>query len=108
MIKLVLLLLMTLLGSLGGVFFKRCTSRGFKITKYFIVNLGIGGILYVLGALLNIWLLKLLPYTITYPLTAITYLWTLVFSYYFLSEALNRKKILGVTLIIFGACLLVL
>lgn len=108
MIKIALLLIMTLFGSLGGFFFKRCTSRGFKITKYFIVNLGIGGVLYVAGALLNIWLLKLMPYTIVYPLTAITYIWTLIISYYFLSEKVNTRKVFGVLLIIIGACLLVI
>ncbi len=84
MIKLSLLLVMTLLGSLGGFFFKGCTSLGLKISKFFILNLGIGGILYVAGALLNIWLLKLMPYTIVYPLTSITYRWTLILPYYYL------------------------
>ncbi|WP_332237507.1 EamA family transporter [Sporolactobacillus sp. KGMB 08714] len=102
-----LLIFMTLLGSLGGFFFKRCTARGLRLSLYFIVNLGIGGIFYVAGALLNIWLLKLLPYTIVYPLTAVTYIWTLVFSYFFLSEKISRRKMFGVLLIIFGACLLV-
>lgn len=107
MIKITLLLVMTLLGSLGGFFFKRCTSQGLKISKFFILNLGIGGILYVAGALLNIWLLKLMPYTIVYPLTSITYIWTLIISYYFLSEKLNLRKVTGLLLIVLGACILV-
>ncbi|GGL45409.1 EamA family transporter [Sporolactobacillus putidus] len=102
-----LLISMTLLGSLGGFFFKRCTSRGLSLSLYFAVNLGIGGAFYVAGAMLNIWLLKLLPYTIVYPLTAVTYIWTLVFSYFFLSEKISKRKMFGVFLIILGACLLV-
>lgn len=107
MTEAILLIAMTLLGSLGGYFFKRCSARGLKLSLYFIINLGIGGTLYVAGAVLNIWLLKLLPYTIVYPLTAVTYIWTLIFSYFFLSEKINRRKVFGVLLIILGACLLV-
>ncbi|WP_100487518.1 EamA family transporter [Sporolactobacillus pectinivorans] len=108
MIEAALLIIMTMFGSLGGYFFKRCTMKGIGLSMYFLVNLGIGGIFYVSGALLNIWLLKMLPYTIVYPLTAITYIWTLVFSYFFLREKINRRKISGVLLILLGACLLVI
>jgi EamA-like transporter family. len=107
MIDITLLVAMTILGSLGGYFFKRCTMNGLKLSFFFMINLGIGGIFYVSGALLNIWLLKLLPYTIVYPLTAVTYVWTLIFSYFLLGEKINRRKITGVFLILFGACLLV-
>ncbi|WP_353947625.1 EamA family transporter [Sporolactobacillus sp. Y61] len=107
MTELILLISMTILGSLGGYFFKRCTLNGLRLSIYFLVNLFTGGLFYVSGAILNIWLLKLLPYTVVYPLTAITYIWTLVFSYLFLQERINLRKITGVLLIIFGACLLV-
>lgn len=103
LIKLVLLLCMTLLGSLGGFFFKKCTSRGLKLSGFFILNLGIGGVFYVLGALLNIQLLKMMPYTIVYPLTSITYIWTLILSSFFLSEKMNRRKWFGILLVITGA-----
>ncbi|WP_206663544.1 EamA family transporter [Sporolactobacillus shoreae] len=108
MIETALLIVMTMLGSLGGFFFKRCTMRGLSLSLYFVVNLGVGGLFYVSGALLNIWLLKLLPYTIVYPLTAVTYIWTLIFSFFFLKEKINKRKISGVLLILLGACLLVI
>lgn len=108
MIETTLLVAMTMLGSLGGYFFKRCTENGLKLSLFFIINLSIGGFFYVSGALLNIWLLKLLPYTIVYPLTSVTYIWTLIFSYFFLGEKINRRKIAGVLLILAGAFLLVI
>lgn len=93
LIKLVLLLCMTLLGSLGGFFFKKCTSRGLKLSGFFILNLGIGGVFYVLGALLNIQLLKMMPYTIVYPLTSITYIWTLILSSFFCRKNEQEKMV---------------
>lgn len=108
MIESMLLAAMTMLGALGGYFFKRCTQKGLKLSLFFTLNLSIGGCFYVGGALLNIWLLKLLPYTIVYPLTSVTYIWTLIFSYFFLGEKINRRKIIGVLLILAGAFLLVI
>lgn len=97
---------MTILGSLGGYFFKKASSHSLGFNKGFSINLCLGGIFYVLGALLNILLLKFLPYTIVYPLTSITYLWTMILSYFLLSEKITLKKIVGVSLIGFGSLLL--
>src|SRR4051794_12943715 len=97
---------MTFLGSLGGYFFKRASSHSLGLNKDFLLNLFVGGILYVLGALLNILLLKYLPYTVVYPLSSITYLWTMLLSYFLLSERISTKKICGVILIGLGSFLL--
>ncbi|WP_310196946.1 EamA family transporter [Neobacillus niacini] len=98
---------MTFFGSLGGYFFKKASSHSLGFNKGFLFNLCLGGFFYVLGALLNILLLKYLPYTIVYPLTSITYLWTMILSYFLLSEKINYKKIGGVSLIGLGSFLLV-
>ncbi|MEH7354719.1 EamA family transporter [Neobacillus drentensis] len=97
---------MTFLGALGGYFFKRASSHSLGFNKGFLLNLCLGGIFYVLGALFNIVLLKYLPYTIVYPLSSITYLWTMVLSYFLLSEKFTVKKISGVCLIGLGSFLL--
>ena len=69
---------MTLFGALGGFFLKKATTNGIKLQKIFIINFFIGGMFYFGGALLNVILLQFMPYTIVYPLTSTTYLWTLI------------------------------
>jgi drug/metabolite transporter (DMT)-like permease len=106
MINWMILIIMTMFGALGGYFFKKATRHGIALQQTFMINLFIGGTLYVGSALLNILLLTKMPYTIVYPLTSITYLWTLLFSYYFLSEKITKRKLLGVFFIIIGAFIL--
>lgn len=108
MINLLMILCMTLLGAFGGFFFKRSSEHELGINKSFVINLFIGGFFYLLGALLNIMILKKLPYTIVYPLTSITYIWTMIISKFFLNEQISSKKIIGILFIILGAILLVL
>ena len=67
------------------------------------LNLYIGGILYVIAAVLNIVALKYLPYSIVLPLTAITYIWTIIISRLMLKEKVNKEKVIGIILIIIGA-----
>ncbi|WP_325175613.1 EamA family transporter [Paenibacillus sonchi] len=106
MINILLVLSMTLIGSFGGYFFKLSTTQSIGLHKTFIVNLLIGGFLYLIGAYLNVLLLKRVPYTIGYPLTSITYIWTMILSKWLLKENITSKKIIGVCLIIFGALIL--
>jgi drug/metabolite transporter (DMT)-like permease len=106
MLKFIILLLMTMLGALGSYFFKKATSQGIKFQRNLLINIMAGGIFYIGGALLNIILLKYIAYTIVYPLTSITYIWTLIFSYFLLSEKITKRKILGLCFIIFGAVII--
>lgn len=103
-----LLIIMTMAGACGGFFFKKATSKGLKISAHFILFLGIGGFFYLFSSILNIIVLKHMPYTIVFPLTSITYIWTLLISYFFLKESITGKKIAGVLLICVGAALLVI
>lgn len=108
MIIYVFVLLMTLIGSLGAFFFKRSTGgmEGiFSLLRY--PSFYIGGVLYVLSALMNVVLLRYMDYTILYPMTAITYIWSLVISNRFLGEKITAKKVIGVALICLGVVLLV-
>ncbi|WP_075037238.1 EamA family transporter [Halobacillus dabanensis] len=104
----VLVAIFTLCGAIGGYFFKQATNDGFQVNKYFIKHLTIGAFFYGIGAILNIVTLMFLPYTIVFPLTSITYVWTLLISYYFLNEIITVKKVIGVTFIIAGSFLLIL
>ena len=67
-----------------------------------------GGGFYGAAAILNIIALQYLPYTIVFPLTAVTYIWTMIISKWILNETISSRKIIGVTLIVIGAIVLVL
>lgn len=103
----ILLILMTVLGAFGGYFFKKTTERIKNLNSlFFCKELYFGGTLYFISALLNIFLLKHLSYSLVLPLTAITYIWTLIISYKFLYEKINKSKKIGVFFIIIGAILI--
>lgn len=102
-----LILVMTLLGSLGAFFFKKSTEKMDGIfTLLRIPSFYIGGVLYVSGALLNVILLRYMDYTVVYPMGSIAYIWSLVISNRFLGEKITARKIVGVVLICGGVVLL--
>ena len=97
------LVVMGLSASAASLFLKKSTAGGVGIGKllrepYFYL----GGMLYVCSALLNLYLLKKLPYSIVVPLGSFTYIWTLLIAHKFLGEAVTRKKVLGILLILAG------
>ena len=106
MLYYIFIIIMTLMGAFASFFFKKATGTESIKQLLFNVNLYIGGFLYVLAAFLNIYVLRFLPYSVVLPLTSITYVWTMIISYFILSEKISEKKIMGVFLIIIGAFLL--
>ena len=101
----VVLIIMTLIGSVASFFLKKGSSFKNIVELFKNKYVYIGGILYVLSALLNIYVLKYLDYSVVLPLTSITYVWTI--SALFLKEKINIKKIIGIMLIVSGAFLIV-
>lgn len=104
---LLVILLMTVLGAVAGLFLKRASGSNGIVAMLFNINLYIGGSLYLVAALLNIYVLRFMEYSVVLPLTSITYIWTMVVSYLFLKEKITKKKIAGVCLIVVGAIVLV-
>lgn len=107
LIYFVLLIFMTMIGAIAALFLKRASS--FSSLKGLLLNFNfyIGGFLYFLSALINIYVLKYLDYSIVLPLTSITYIWTMILSYLILKEKMTFRKIIGVFGIILGALLLI-
>ncbi|WP_085994093.1 EamA family transporter [Oceanobacillus senegalensis] len=101
------ILTLTLAGSLGGLFFKRASANGLSLNRTLFSNLAIGGTCYLIGAGLNIYVLTQLPYSIVYPLTSLTYVWTFILSYLFLHENITVKKVMGLLFIFLGSVLLI-
>jgi len=99
----VCLIVMTMFGSVASLFLKKASGSVGMIAMLKNINLYIGGFLYLASALLNIWILKVLDYSVVLPLTSLTYIWTMVLSYMILNERITKKKIGGVILILIGA-----
>lgn len=97
------ILLMTLLGSLGGFFFKKSTNGAtiWEIAKSKFVYIGVA--FYLAGAVANILVLKVLPYSVVYPMSSITYVWSMAFSRLILKEKFTKQKLIGIIAILIGA-----
>jgi hypothetical protein len=102
----IVLLVMTMFGSVASLFLKKASGSNSLIDMLKNINLYIGGFLYVSSAVLNIWLLKILDYSVILPLTSLTYIWTMILSYFILKEKITVKKIVGVCLILVGAIII--
>ena len=97
------LVFMTFIGSVASLFLKKASgSNGIK-SMLVNLNIYIGGLLYLLSAVLNIWILRFLDYSVVLPLTSLTYIWTMIISYLILKEKITIKTIFGVAFILVGA-----
>lgn len=103
MINYFLLVLMTFLGALGALFLKKSSNHDTVLNQIKSPNLYLGGVFYGAGAVLNIHILNFLRYTVVMPMTSLTYIWTMFFSYYFLKEKITKRKMAGIFLIVAGA-----
>lgn len=102
----ILLIIMTMMGSVAALFLKKASSFKDLRELIFNINLYIGGILYFCSALLNIYILHFLDYSIVLPLTSITYIWTMIIAYFIFKEKITVKKILGLIFVCLGAFLI--
>ena len=97
------LIVMTILGAVASLYLKKASGAENMIQMLKNVHLYIGVFLYLSSALLNIWILKYLEYSVVLPLTSFTYIWTMLLSYFILKEKITKKKIAGVIFIVIGA-----
>lgn len=104
----ILVLPMTVLGSFAGYLFKRASGSGDLRALLGNKRLYAGAALYVLAALLNVYVLRYLEYSLVLPLTSLTYVWTMLLSRRLLGEEIKRRQWIGTACIVLGAVLLVL
>lgn len=97
------LIIMTIIGSFAAYFLKKATRSRNNKCLLKNINLYIGGCLYIITAVINIYILRYLSYSVVLPLTSITYIWTLIIAKVLLKEEISRNKMIGVMLIILGA-----
>ena len=81
-------------GSVASLFLKKASGTEGLLALIKNPYLYIGGDLY---------LFSVLEYSVVLPLTSLTYIWTMVLSYFILKEKITKKKIGGVILILIGA-----
>lgn len=98
----------TLLGSYGSYCFKKAASKESIIKILLEPILYMGAILYLISLLLNIYILEYLPYNVVFPLTSLTYVWTLIIARVVLKESITKKKIIGIILLGLGVVCMVL
>ena len=101
------LILMGLTASAASLFLKKATVN--ELGVFTLLRMPwpyVGGGLYVVSSLMNLFLLQKLPYSLVVPLGALTYIWTMILSWRFLGESITKQKIFGVVLILFGVLLL--
>lgn len=97
------LLLMTIIGSFASMFLKKSSIAKTIYELIMNYNFHLGWILYLLSAIINIIILKHLPYSVVLPLTSLTYIWVLMLSAFILKEKITLKKLFGILFIICGA-----
>ena len=105
----IILIVMTLMGAFGSFFFKKSANQSkslFGMLKTY--QLYVGGFLYLGSAILNIYILHYLDYSVVLPLTAVTYIWTMLIACIWLSEKISVYKIIGIACIVGGAVLIAL
>jgi len=103
MLYFVILIIMTMLGAVASLFLKKASGADGLLALIKNINLYIGGFLYLASAVLNIWILRYLDYSVVLPLTSLTYIWTMILSYLILKEKITLKKVGGIVLILAGA-----
>jgi len=103
-----LIILMTLTASFASFFIKKSTCKETILSIIKSRYLYLGGFLYVLAAILTIWLLQRMPFSVVVPLGSITYIWTMFIARFFLQEKIGIGKIIGVFLILFGVIFIAL
>lgn len=102
-------MLMTFLGAVGSLGLKKgaAGAKGLFSLLFNVWFIG-GGFLYFVSAVLDIWLLRYLPYVLVLPLTAMTYIWSTALAGLFLKERVTKTKMFGLFLLLAGMTLLVL
>lgn len=105
----VLLLTTTLTGSVGALYLKKAMDQMAELTLANVLSsvpAYLGLFFYLLSAVTNIVLLNSFEYSVVFPMTSLSYVWTAMISVFVFRETLTRNKIIAITLIIVGVFVL--
>ncbi|MDT1957781.1 EamA family transporter [Carnobacterium divergens] len=102
---LLILIITTFSGSAGALALKKGMNDLPQLSIKLLLTNGwiyLGAFLYILSALTNIILLKFLDYSIAFPMTSLSYVWTVIISYFIFKEKLSVRKVAAILLIMLG------
>jgi len=92
-----------IIGSFGAVFLKLGAERLTKSIWSFVnIRLAFGVALYLASSVLYVLGIKGGQLSVLYPMVALGYIWTLLWSKLFFKEAFSQQKLVGLALILVG------
>ena len=109
LIIITILIVTTLSGSLGALGLKQGMNELTELTVMKAITnkwLLLGSFLYIVSAATNIVLFKYLDYSIAFPMTSLTYVWTVFISYFTFKEKITSLKIVSIILIMIGVIII--
>jgi drug/metabolite transporter (DMT)-like permease len=106
MLYIFILIMMTMAGAVGSYHLKMVSGSNSIAEVIKNKHIYLGGSIYLIGAVLNIYLLRFLDYSIVLPLTSLTYIWTMAISHKMLGEKITKRKIFGTVFIVCGAVII--
>jgi multidrug transporter EmrE-like cation transporter len=102
-----LVLLASIVGSFGAVFLKMGSHRLRHGLLHIVSWQSFTGVmLYVLSSVFYVMGVRQGELSVLYPMVALGYIWTLIWSRLFFAEPINRKKVMAIGLILFGIFLI--
>lgn len=103
LIVILIMIVSSILGAFGALLLKKASKElKFKISYLFNPYLIPGFLLYFIAVVAFIWLLKTVDLSLLYPMTSMTYIFTIAISVWLLNEKMNKYKWLSIILIILG------
>ena len=103
------LIVTTLSGSFGALGLKQGMNELTELTVVKAITdkwLLLGSFLYIVSAVTNIVLFKYLDYSIAFPMTSLTYVWTVFISYFTFKEKITPLKLVSIVLIMIGVIII--
>jgi len=103
-----IVLVACLIGSVGPIFLKKGTKTlAFNIKSIiYNKNLILGVFFYGISALMFIYALQFGEVSVLYPFAATSYIWISFLSVKYLGEKMNKRRWMGIALIIIGVSLI--
>lgn len=102
-----LILLASVVGSFGAVFLKVGSQRMRQGLQHVISWPAFAGVsFYVLSSVFYVMGVRRGELSVLYPMVALGYVWTLIWSRLFFAERITRGKLAAVALILFGIFLI--
>ena len=104
MIEAILIMaLSSLTAATGGLLLKLSSKKGKTIMNKLLLGIA----LYFVSLIFFIWALSIVPLSIAFNISALTYVFAFIFGIIIIKEKVSLSKIIGIMLIISGIILLV-